>query len=157
MFAWHIIIRILVSMTLSLMQGHSSLTKENIKRWIISRSKEAIGITCAVTIGRNVFWFSPKFSVAFIWNYGHTCIVLSVPACFPSALLATRRKTYFSASLRHDVKRVPLHPTTDVFTGKTNTSFGDCFVKDQRGKQSPKLVFVLPVDVFTRADTIGSV
>ena len=36
-------------------------------------------------------------------------------------------------------------------TGKTNTSFGDCFLIDQRGqrKQSPKLVFVLPVGLPT--------
>ena len=49
--------------------------------------------------------------------------------------------------------KAPKGEYLDPYTGKTNTSFGDCFGIDQRDipKQFPKLVFVLPVDPYYRA------
>ena len=62
----------LVSMTLTLMQGHNGLAEENIQRWIISTTKQAISIQLSETVGHDKFYLSPKSSVAFILNYGHT-------------------------------------------------------------------------------------
>ena len=45
----------LVSMTLTLMQGHSGSTKANIQCWIISTAKQATSITLATTVGHCSF------------------------------------------------------------------------------------------------------
>ena len=63
---------ILVSMTLTFMQGHNGLAEETIQSWIISTTKQAISIQLAVAVGHDKFYLSPKSSVAFILNYGHT-------------------------------------------------------------------------------------
>ena len=60
----------LMSITLTLMQGHSGLAEEKIQLWIILTSKQAMSIKLAATAGHSKFYFSLESSVAFILNYG---------------------------------------------------------------------------------------
>ena len=65
----------LVSLTLTLMQGHSVLAEEIIQHWIISTTiKQVVSINLAAMVGHDKFYFSLKSSVAFVLNYGHTSI-----------------------------------------------------------------------------------
>ena len=68
----------LVTMNLTLMQGHSGLADDKLQRWIISTTKQAISIKHAATVGHDIFYFSLKSSVAFVLNYGDTSISYNV-------------------------------------------------------------------------------
>ena len=48
-YTWHILM--LVSMTLTLMQGHGRSAKAKIQRWIISTTEHATSVNLATTIG----------------------------------------------------------------------------------------------------------
>ena len=58
----------LISMTLTLMQGYSGLANETIQRWIILTTKQAISIKFAVTVGYDKIYINLKSSVAFVFN-----------------------------------------------------------------------------------------
>ena len=64
--------RMLVSMTLTLMKGHSGLAEEQIQHQIIPTTKQAVSLKLAATVGHDKFYFSLKSSVAFVLNDGHT-------------------------------------------------------------------------------------
>ena len=64
-----------VSMTLTLLQGHSGSAEEQIQLWIISTTKQT-KIKHAAMVGYDKFYFSLKSSVPVILNYGHTSLSL---------------------------------------------------------------------------------
>ena len=108
----------LVSVTLTLMQGHNGLTEDQIQRWIILTTKQAISIKLAARprVGHDKFYYSPKSSVAFTLTDGHTsiswktCAVWSGPA-FQARFQQRDKRRNGCASLRCDVKNyfcVPL-------------------------------------------------
>ena len=78
----------LVSMVLTLMQGHSGLAEEKNHRWIISKTKQPISIKVAATVSHDKLYFSGlKSSVALVLNYGQTsisCTVHTACACMLS-------------------------------------------------------------------------
>ena len=72
----------LVSMTLTLMQGYSGSAKANIQCWIISTTKQAINITLATTVGFCILFFS-FFTWPWLWKglYDLTTLFVVVVLC----------------------------------------------------------------------------
>ena len=96
-YAWDIILMI-VSMTLTVMQGDSGSAEEQIQLCMISTTKQAIQIKLAATVGHDKFYMSLKSSVPGVlvtraYQVRHMYGVCSVSAFFPSELLVSRRKT----------------------------------------------------------------
>ena len=111
----------LVSMTLTLTQGHSGLEEGKCQHRIISTSKQAISIELSsATVGHDNFYFSLKSSVAFVLNHGHTGISHArhtYAASSVSFAFGVETKDVNDArQLRYDIRqyfRVPLSPTSD--------------------------------------------
>ena len=66
------VILMVVSMTLTLMHGHSGSADKQIQLWIISTTKQAIKSKLFATVGHDKFYISLKSSVPVVLNYGHT-------------------------------------------------------------------------------------
>ena len=98
-------------MTLTLMQGHSGSAEENNQLWIISKTKQAIKIKLAATVGHNKFHFNPKFSVAFILNYGHKGISYKSHQCYLAIQSACFLLNAFSATWRKTKNQLMHHKT----------------------------------------------
>ena len=67
-----IYIPIVVSMTLTLTQGHSGSAEDQIQLSVISTTKKAIQIKLAATVCHDTSYFSLKSSVLVVLNHGHT-------------------------------------------------------------------------------------